>query len=517
MALVLVASLYVAQGLYYARVLVPVHDAIMYLLVGAKAVRGEVSPFDDRIVGHRSPLPFYVLGLTQLAGPDLLTARWLNVGFGLLTVLLTAAVARRLAGDLAAILAALFLATQGVVVAYYSYEGYPAFSAFCFMTAVYVVAGSETRSQRILGMTTVALLFFVRSNLWPAIPFFLAYALWRARDRAERLQVLAVVSVPLLVFFAEDSRHLKILAYVPFLRRLVAPLGYVSVFVLGGSPTLSVGSQIWEIMQLLRRYEFWMLAMVLVVMLAGWRFGVREAARRATADRHVVFIAALFVYMLAVQLPMFAWNVKWVGVYFIGFAPLVPLLLGVGFAALIRDVPVGSPAGWRMVILLACVLVPPIYFARNPLMPIGDVRAKDPFAAAHRAGEHLRQLVPPHGKVFFYGLNTAYYLSRLPQTYLQQVYLPDQFAHAEAEDWVLRRSGFVPASDMRLWLSRDADYAVIDTVLAKMRTEAPGPESEMMALIARHFEQIGTVNDFPFVPYAVFRRKPVSKLGAREH
>src|SRR2546427_12351518 len=105
----------------------------MYLFLGAMGARAGVYVYDDRLVGHRPPLPFYVLGLTQLGGPNLLAARWLNVGLGVLVVLMTAALARRLGGNLAGALAAAFLATQGVVVAYYSYEGYPATAAFCFM------------------------------------------------------------------------------------------------------------------------------------------------------------------------------------------------------------------------------------------------------------------------------------------------------------------------------------------------------------------------------------------------
>jgi len=41
LVLVLICALYAAQGLHYARVLIPVHDAVRYLFIGAKAVRGE--------------------------------------------------------------------------------------------------------------------------------------------------------------------------------------------------------------------------------------------------------------------------------------------------------------------------------------------------------------------------------------------------------------------------------------------------------------------------------------------
>ena len=133
------AALFAVQGLHYASILVPVPDGVQYLMIGAKAVRGELGVFDDRLPGNRMPLPFYVLGLTQLGGPDLLAARRLNVAFGTLTVLLVALVARQAAGLRAGVLAALFLATHGVVVAYFSYESYPAFAAFSFALCLTIV------------------------------------------------------------------------------------------------------------------------------------------------------------------------------------------------------------------------------------------------------------------------------------------------------------------------------------------------------------------------------------------
>src|SRR5439155_57577 len=152
LAMPLVGLLYIAQGIYYARVLVPSGDMTVYLVAGSLAVRGELNLFDDRLPGHRAPLPFYVLGLTQVlaGGPSLLAARWLNVALGLLTLLLTAALARRLAGDAAALLAGLFLATQGVVVAYYSYEGYVALAALSFIATLFVLLGGDSPHRRLL-------------------------------------------------------------------------------------------------------------------------------------------------------------------------------------------------------------------------------------------------------------------------------------------------------------------------------------------------------------------------------
>jgi len=512
LVLLLITALYLVQAVHYARVLVPVHDGVQYLMVGAMAVRGELGVYDDRLVGNRLPLPFYVLGLTQIlaGGPSLYAARALNVAFGALILLLTAGLARRLAGDGAAILAALFLATQGVVVAYYSYESYPAFASFCLIGALYVFVADASPARRVIGLGLIGLLFFVRSNLWPVVPFMLAYALWSARTKSMRALLVAVVAVPPLVFLAWNSAHLKILAYVPVLRRLVAPLGYVSALTLDDRQALALGSQLYEVLRVVRRYEFWALAGALLIGVGCWR----RLAGRPTGFPHgwagaqVRMLTALLAASVGALFVMYYWNFHWVGLYFLPYAPLTALLLGVGWAGLLRT---ARPEGWpRRLLLVALVgvLLPPLYFARNPLLPTGDLAKKDPVGSAYAAAAHIRALVPPHARVFFYGLNEIYYLSGRPITYLQQMYIPYQFVRVPTEDWIVRRSGFVTATQMRDWLSSGADYAVIDsTFVEAMRPQFVAEEREMLALLDRYFEPIGSVTEFPLRSLIVYRRK----------
>lgn len=511
LVLAVIAALYLAQSLYYASVLVPVHDGVQYLLIGAKAVRGEIGLYDDRLVGNRLPLPFYPLGLTQVlaGGPSLRAARWLNIGFGLLTLILTAALARRLAGDLSAILTALFLTTQGVVVAYYSYESYPAFAAFCFMAALAVFVGGESPGRRLLGTGLVGLLFFVRSNLWPVVPFALVYSLWRVRPLM-RMALVTVVAIPPLVFFAWDSTHLKILAYVPVARHFVAPLGYVSALTLDARETLPLATQLWEVARVLRRYEFWVLAAALLIGIRIWEAarGRRWRHLPEPASAQVRMLTTLWVLSIASIFVMYSWNFRWVGLYFLPYAPLAALLLGIGYAGLLARTQPRSWPRYAVVIALIGLLVPPLYFVRNPLLPVGEVLAKDPLGSAHVAAGRLRALVPPDAKVFFYGLNEIYYLAGLPATYLQQVYTPNQFVRIPAEEWVIHRSGFVTAREMRDWLTRDADYAVIDLTFVEVtRPEFVAEEPEMLRLLDQHFDRVGTVSDYPSRVYAVYRRK----------
>src|SRR5438552_953776 len=384
LALLLASVLFVTQGLYYARTLVPAHDGVQYLLVGIKALRGEVRIFDDRLPGNRLPLPFYVLGITQLAGPSLLGA----------------------------------------------------------------------------------------------------------------------VVVPPLIFFAWDPSHLKVLAYVPLLRLAVAPLGYVSAFVIDDRETLPLAAQLWEVARLARRYEFWVLSCTLLALITVWRAATGH--RTAWSASKPVVLAGILACSLGALFVMYSWNFRWVGLYFLPYAPLVAVLLGIGYGELLKR----ARSRWLVWTILVCLLAPPMYFVRNPLLPTGATLAADPFGGAYRAAARLRTMVPADARVFFYGRNVVYYLAGLPQTYFQQVYSSNPFARIRLADGVLRRSGFVTAAEMRYWLSEDADYAVIDTTFLQDELPRFGEtEKEMVALLERDFEVVGSVTDFPYDVHAVYRRR----------
>lgn len=513
----LLGVLYAIQGLYYARVLAPTPDAIQYLFVGVQAVTGERGVYDDHWTGNRLPLPFYVLGLTQLLGPSLWIPRLMNVLFGLATLGLTIALAQRLGGPLAGLLAGLFLATQAVVIGYWTYEGYPVLAALLFTLTTSLALTAESAPRRLLGVALTALLFFVRSNLWPAALFLFGHSLWRAAGTRERAVQVGIVTLPVLVFFAWDPENLKILGSVPVVSRLVEPLGYYTSVVFYAEKVLPLTSQLWNLVRIARRYEFWVFAVAVLAGLEAWRWRTRRTPSPWMQSRTVKLLAGLLVFVFVANLMMYRWTWKWVGLYFVTFATPLPVLLGLGFGHHLAETA-GRPWARRaLVLVLAVLLLPPLYFVRNPLLPIGDVKARDPFGSVHVAAAHLRRVVPRDAKVFFFGRSDVYYLSGLPLTYPAQLYNQDQFSMIPAEDWVLRRSGFVPVRDVRYWLSSDADYAVIDLKFLDYKLTTPSldnPEALMQALLARHFARIDTIDEFPLSTYAVYRRKP-TQAGAR--
>ena len=243
-----------------------------------------------------------------------------------------------------------------------------------------------------------------------------------------------------------------------------------------------------------------------VLLLWRWRRGRAPGLGNPTFVTLAVFLA----YMLVAHFLMFWWNWKWVGLYFVSFAPVVPVLLGVGFSALLAEAPPRSRRRRLLVAALVGFFVLPLYFVRNPLLPIGEVKAGDPFATAHTVAARLQQVVPRDAKVFYYGLNTAYYLSGLPQTYLQQLYNPDAAARPEVDERVLRRFGFVSPGQLRHWLDIEADFAVIDLRSFDMRSvdaSLKGAEGLIAERLVRHFDLVETIDRPPFHVYAVHRRK----------
>ena len=219
-------------------------------------------------------------------------------------------------------------------------------------------------------------------------------------------------------------------------------------------------------------------------------------------------MAVVFACAISALFVMYSWNFRWIGLYFLPYAPVLALLLGVGYAALLDTARARRWPRRLLLIALAVLLLLPLYFVRNPLLPAGQALAQDPFRAAHTAAARLRTLVPGDARVFFYGLNVVYYLAELPVSHLQQAYTPNQFARIDAPDWVLKRSGFVTAGEMRDWLTTEADYAVIDSTFLQGEIPHFGEtEKEMVTLLERHFEHLGTVTDYPHDLYAVYRRR----------
>jgi len=512
--LAIIAVVFLAQALYLARILVPSHDETLTLFFGHLAASGKIGMYDDDVIGHRAPMPFYVLGYAQvLFGRSLFVGRLTAVGLGLITLLLTAYLARRVGGELGGLLAAAFLTGQGVIVAYYSMADFHSLVPLVLTAGVLMWVAGDTPRHNVAGTAILGALFFVRTHVMPIVPFALAYGLWRSRARWERLAIVTVTVLPPLAFFLSDTRRLKLLANVTVLNRFVRRLGYVGPLVLDARPQESLASQTGWLIHLARRYEFLLLATAVAAGLVAWRFlAARRDGRHYRPPSGLYLVAAVFGYLLAFQFILFRINFKWIGMYAVSFAPLLMVLLGFAYSRLLTDP--GLSRGFRraLVVFLVAVLALPIYYNRNSVLPIGETRLADPYHAAHVAGAHLARAVPKDARIFFFGSSEVYYVSGLPGTYLPQVYSYNQLAVYDEDNRVTVKSGAYGMPQVERWLSAEADYAVISPEAlrgyAGLHPDAsPQKVARIQALLAEHFEPVDRVTEYPYYTYDVYRRR----------
>src|SRR5262245_51147117 len=225
---------FVSVGLLYCAYLVTWDAEWTYVTMGRPALLGRIGLFQNEMMGERLPLPYYVIGLTQvLAGPSLLAGRLASLVLGVIALALTFVAGRAIAGNGAGLLAAAFLAVHGFVVGYYAVASYFALCAALVAAAVAAFAGLRRPAGSVIAMACFVAVAFSRANLAVMAPLVLLYLLLTATSRSERWWLLTVFALPPLVFFLWSTEHWKILAYVPGLGSLVAPLGYRSAFALG--------------------------------------------------------------------------------------------------------------------------------------------------------------------------------------------------------------------------------------------------------------------------------------------
>jgi len=94
-AVAVMVVVYLALGVFYSRTLITWDDESSFLALGQMALTGRYS-VQDEMTGQRMPLPFYVLGASQeIFGRNLWAARLVSLGIGLVALLTTVAVARR--------------------------------------------------------------------------------------------------------------------------------------------------------------------------------------------------------------------------------------------------------------------------------------------------------------------------------------------------------------------------------------------------------------------------------------
>ena len=507
MGVTLLCVLFVVYGAWLAQRLVTWTDESAYVHLGYLAASGRISLFQDEMPGSRMPLPFWIIGGSQVAfGRSLLAARLTSLAIGVAVVCLTASLGRRIAGDMGGLLAGAFLVSQGALVGYFATGTYHTLAATIMLGGLALAIAGTRPWHRVAAAMVFSLLFLTRTNLWPVVPAAVVVLWLLAGGRLERVRITLAAAVVPALFFAWDARHLKVLTYVPLVRRLVSPLAYPSGAGLVDIPIPTVSERLMAVVRFGRMYEFWWLAAVVLagLLVAAWWRG--RPIRAFMEDWRVQLVAGGTVYIALFQV-LILWDFpKAFVAWFPSFAPLVAVLLGTGFALALSDG--GWRAGGRLAIgaVLVALLVASAVIIRHPLLPAGPDAAAIPIRDLAAAAAHMRELVPPGARVFLVGDSLIPYLAG-STPYLQQIHSMNTLAVVQ-ERRGIEKGGLWGDREMELWLSNDADYVVIEPQeVDYLATRRPGQIARFRALLAEHFERIGRIDDYRWFVYEVYARR----------
>ncbi len=500
----LVAAM-LAQGVFFALYLVPWEDESGYLFLGDLAVRGEIRLYQDEMLGERMPIPFYLLGASQLvAGPSLLAARLTSLALGGAALMLTYAVGRTISGPIGGALGALFLATHGMIVGYWATAMYHSLCAVIVLLGLYLL---HVRRSPLLAMTAFSALSLTRPNVAVMVPLVLTILWLECRRPWDRWCLVAVTVLPPLAFFIWNTEHLKLLAYVPGVATLVRPLGYQSLFPLGAENLVPDRAWSHGLTWFAQRYRFWCLAgaaLTLAWWLARWRAG-RPLSEKCPAARR---IALLFVYTLAWQVLILRVFPKSVAAWTASFAPLVALLLG-HYGARILESDAAPILLRRAVVagLTSVFLLSPT-FSRHANMPAPLPTASTTIGVVDEVAREMGTVIPAGSRVFLVGMSVTAYLART-RPYLQQI-IHSWTLVPRGDPRVLARSGLWGRQNIIAWLGQDAPYAIVQpSWLAEYRARPAYDELAQLveAGLASHFTLVREIDLYPVGAYRVYRRR----------
>jgi hypothetical protein len=523
MVLAAVIGVYLWLGVSQSRNMVASDGEDSYLSIGTLAVTGQISLYQDDLPGHRMPLAFYAIGASQaLFGPNLWIARLVSVGLGLGVIFVTIAVAWRLGGELSGWVAGALLATQGALIGFYSTAAYHSLVALLLIAAVGLMFYRPW-----LGVSVASILFFTRANMMPALAFLTVWGLWSARSKLERAAVAVIATVPPLVFFLADSRHQKLLAYIPIVRHWVEPSGYVPLLALMFDGDLGhygpnhLGASIWSVLLLARRYE----SLAFAALLLGIAWTVLACRQKVIHWPWIMWaLLVLWIGLAGFQtvafgrLTTFAFRIPYVADHaaLADSIPLVALILGVSAALLWAESTDATSVRALVAAGLVLGLTVSVVAVRQPLLPNPAPRPfrGDTLQALDRSVTELRRLVPVSAPVFFWGHSTLTHLAGLRPP-LQQRLLAVTLVTDRWDGPLVARNGMWGRTEIELWLGSRADYAVIAPyLLTQHQSDRARSVERMRELLSTRFERIGEVGGPPWPLYEVYRRLSIVRTAS---
>jgi dolichyl-phosphate-mannose-protein mannosyltransferase len=509
---------FLGLAVFFSCYLVPWDDEFGYIIYGPMALTGQLRLFQDEMTGQRLPLPYWIIGVSQvITGASVLSARLTSVVLGAATVGLTFALGRSLAGPTGGFLSALFLVTHALVVGYYSAASYHALSSLLLVGGLLAISRERPPVWPVVGMALIAGLWLCRANLAVMVPAVLVYLLVRARSGGERLALLLAGLFPLVAFLAWSQEHLKILAYIPLVNRLVEPLGYRPLFALQDFPEgKPLAESAWW---LIRRHLPWVAATVLLLTAALVTRLARPRARWPSPPPLVVFMAILAVYAVGCQIVILNMYLKSVAAWMTAFAPLWAVVLGYGASVFLAPGRVPPPvrAGLAAA-LIGLFAVSPI-LSRHTAMPL-TLPAQTTLGVLEQQAARIRAVMPPGQRIFFFGTSPIPAHLAGARFYIQQVLHTRTFVPG-GDDYVVSRSGLWGPRQVDEWLSGHALYAVVEPGLLEVyRTTEPDYRpvvGQIESVLSRQFVLVADGGDEVWTPeFRVYRRRsppPAAGLG----
>jgi len=478
----------VVQLVFFVWALVPDGDAEgVYLVHGWLAVTGQIGLYGEGMTGHRMPLPYYVLGLSQvLWGPSLLAARSVSAALGFGSLILVWWITRRLGGSVAGILALAFAATNAYLLGHFAWATFHALITFLLLVGVAILV-TDWRWRRVLAMGVATLLFFTRPLVWPVLPLALGYLVWTSERRLERWLIVLIALGPPAVFILADVDHLKLLTMIPGLDALVRPLGFEPVAI-----PYRVKSDGWfKAVELFgRSYKSWIVATVILL----WAV--------PALPRMVRLVVWLTLSLAASQFLMVTFSPKAAVGYFPSFALLMAIPLGYGFAVVPKTKTRWVVACLSLVFLLTPILSPP------PMLPRAVAWDRPAMVGLNEAAREL-QIIPQGSRVFLFGPPEALFMAGL-RPYVQQANHLETLSPLH-DAWTRQQSGQWGDSEIRAWLGHEVPWAIVRLdLLRKARphqSTASGNNVDLIeALLRRHFAQVAVLPYPSGPPLYVYRR-----------
>ena len=499
-----------------------------YLALGNLVVRGELNLYQDEMRGHWPPIPFYFYGAPQaLLGPSFVAGRLQAVAVGAIVLLLVFGLANRWAGPLAGAVAGALFCAHGFVIGYFATVHFAGLVAVVHLLALWVLFGTEWRHRHVLAMAIVALLFLIKNNFWPTIPFMLVVILAaRGLSLRQRVAIVAVaVAIP-VAFLAWDARHLKMLAYVPGLQAWVEPLGYRPWYSLtedAGEIAKSgeYADIAWEFSAagrlrgiaggvgfLVRRYAAWLGVLALVLAILAWRTREWKAVARVWSPPGVAVTFWLFWYLVACQFVVLGPYAKQ-AVGFVGaVAPLLALAIGcLTVTALARLSSRRARVALLAMVALTVLVSPWVHRQHN--LPRRIVLADTPVATLPKIAERLRTDLPAgETRVFYLADPMPLHLAGR-RSYLQQFNQERWGFTTLSNPERYRRVGMWGPAEIETWLGRDARYAVLESDVVEFYRNRPlyrPAVARIEELLGQRFAVVDTIPGRAGERFVVYRR-----------